>query len=166
MKKFTLSILLVFVSLIAFSQERCGACSGTGKAQCGYCSGRGKVMGSPIYMGAFICGYNWNQCNNCGGTGKNGVCSRCKGKGTVASNQVNGGGYYPVPNNNYNNNYNNSNTTTSSSSRITDGKIKCSSCGGSGRHGFCNGTGFVNGSTCASCNYGKCPTCYGRGWFY
>ena len=161
-KCYVVFVVLFVASLSANAQQLVNTVSTTcvicgGRGGCNVCFGSGGTYNS--YTGLYYpCTYCFgnNRCKACGGTGKT-VIRIFKGVG----------GYYGIDQfGNYVSVPAGSGSEGTHQSSSSGGRIKCKSCNGSGRHGYCNGTGFVYGSTCGSCNNGKCPVCFGRGYVH
>lgn len=169
-----------------FYYRMCDICKGN--KNCIYCNGHGRCdrcNGSNVCQvchGNTKVYYNnvgWITCASCGGKGQciwcqytgrcichrfkgtAGQCYKCEGQGMTkelrpqysTGNATIGGG----------------NTGSGSSNNSGNGKITCSSCGGSGKCRMCGGYGVSVGTdnyNCKTC-YGtkKCPGCRGNGYY-
>lgn len=112
-----------------FHTYQCSGCHGRGKVTCHDCSGAGEV-----------------KCGNCHGSGRVN-CGACHGSGTFAQ---------TVQVRDYNG-YTRMETQQRPCHSCSGGRVRCSSCGGSGRRrcGTCGGSGEL---TCAGCSGHGCLT--------
>ena len=161
MNSFVLFACLFLCTLSLNAQQLVNTISSTcvicgGRGGCNVCFGTGGRYNS--YTGIFYpCTYCFgtNRCKACGGSGKTVIRIFRGAGGYYGIDQF--GNYVSVPAGAVSGD-------THQHTTSSHGKTPCKSCNGTGKHSYCNGTGFVNGSTCASCRYGKCPTCYGTGY--
>lgn len=123
--------------------EECVTCRGKGKTACSTCDGKGK-----------------ESCSSCSGTGKK-HCPSCSGKGKTSCSSCSGRGYRVKQEiQTYYDTMDQANRQ-----KMTDVKVHCSSCGGSGRKkcSHCGGSGKVNCSVCGGVGTQTCRRCGGSG---